>query len=128
MPKHAVKVKTGPAGAGAYSQIIRAGDFVYLSGQAPLDPSSNELVGTTIEEQTTRVLENIKLLLADAGAQMKDVIKLTVHLSDMASRAGFNAVSDSYFPDPKPVRTLVGSSLVFKGMLVYVEVIAYIGS
>jgi 2-iminobutanoate/2-iminopropanoate deaminase len=126
MPKHAVHVKNGPQPGGAYSPVLRVGDFVFVSGQAPIDPASNEIVGTTIEEQTARTLENIKLLLAAAGAEMSDVVKATVHLSDMALFDRYNTVYASYFPDPKPVRTTVGSQL--DGFMVEIDVIAYLGA
>ena len=123
MPKHAVQVTNGPQPGGAYSPILRVGDFIFVSGQAPIDPATNEIVGTTIEEQTARTLDNIKLLLAAAGAEMSDVVKATVHLSDMALFDRYNAV---YVPDPKPVRTTVGSQL--DGFMVEIDVIAYLGA
>jgi 2-iminobutanoate/2-iminopropanoate deaminase len=106
--------------------VLRAGDFIFVSGQAPIDPASNEIVGTTIEEQTARTIENVRLLLEAAGAQLSDVVKATVHLSDMALFDRYNTVYASYFPDPKPVRTTVGSQL--DGFMIEIDVIAYIGS
>jgi 2-iminobutanoate/2-iminopropanoate deaminase len=125
MPKQAITVPNGPKPGGAYSPILRVGDFIFVSGQAPVDPSTDEIVGTTIEEQTARTLDNIKLLLAAAGADMSHVVKATVHLSDMALFDRYNAVYASYFPDPKPVRTTVGSQL--DGFMVEIDVIAYVG-
>ncbi len=126
MPKQVVHVANGPQPGGAYSPILRVGDFIFVSGQAPIDPTTNEIVGDTIEEQTARTLENIKLLLAAAGAEMSDVVKATVHLSDMALFDRYNAVYATYFPDPKPVRTTVGSQL--DGFMVEIDVIAYLGA
>ncbi len=125
MPKQAITVPNGPKPGGAYSPILRVGDFIFVSGQAPVDPSTDEIVGTTIEEQTARTLDNIKLLLAAAGVDMSHVVKATVHLSDMALFDRYNAVYASYFPDPKPVRTTVGSQL--DGFMVEIDVIAYVG-
>ena len=125
MPKQAITVPNGPKPGGASSPILRVGDFIFVSGQAPVDPATDEIVGTTIEEQTARTLDNITLLLAAAGADMSHVVKATVHLSDMALFDRYNAVYASYFPDPKPVRTTVGSQL--DGFMVEIDVIAYVG-
>ncbi|MCL4289414.1 MAG: Rid family detoxifying hydrolase [Thermoleophilia bacterium] len=121
------EIRTGGAAApgGAYSQGIRAGDFVYVSGQGPIDPASGEVVGATIEEQTERTLENVKAILEAAGASMADAVKATVHLSDLALFDRYNEVYLRYFPDPKPVRTTVGSQLL--GIMVEIDVVAYVG-
>ena len=125
MPKQLVHVEHGPPPGGAYSPCLRAGDFIFVAGQGPIDPATGQVVGTTIEEQTERVLENIALLLAAAGASMADVVKATVHLSDLSLFARYNQVYARYFPDPKPVRTTVGSQLL--DILVEIDVIAYVG-
>ncbi|MFM2310378.1 MAG: hypothetical protein RLY87_2500 [Chloroflexota bacterium] len=126
MPKQAITVKNGPQPGGAYTPILRVGDFLFVSGQVAVDPATDEIVGDTIEEQTKRTLENLKLLLAAAGAGLDDVVKATVHLSDMADFDGFNAVYAGYFNDPKPARTTVGSNL--GGLLIEIDVIAYLGA
>jgi 2-iminobutanoate/2-iminopropanoate deaminase len=126
MAKQEITTVGGAQPVGAYSQGLRAGDFVYVSGQGPLDPETGKLTGTTIEEQTTRTLENVKAILAAAGATMADVVKATVHLSDLDLFDGYNAVYASYFPDPKPTRTTVGSALLM-GILVEIDVVAYLG-
>lgn len=126
MPKHAVLVKNGPRPGGAYSPILRVGDFLFVSGQVAIDPSTDEIVGSTIEEQTTRTIENLKLLLNAAGAQLDDVVKATVHLADMDDFDGFNDVYKTYFNDPRPARTTVGSQL--GGLLIEIDVIAYLGA
>lgn len=110
---------------GAYSPAIRAGDFIFVSGQVPRDPATGQIVGTTIEEQTQRVLENIKAILEAGGARLADVVKVSAHLSNLADFDGFNKVYASYFPDPKPARTTVGSQLL--GFLVEIDAIAYVG-
>jgi len=121
------EIRTGEAAApgGAYSQGLRAGDFVYVSGQGPIDPATGEIVGETIEEQTARTLENVKAILAAAGASMADVVKSTVHLSDLSLFPRYNEVYAGYFPDPKPVRTTVGSALL--GIMIEIDVVAYVG-
>ncbi len=125
MPKQQITTEGAPQPRGAYSQGLRAGDFVYVAGMAGFDPVSGELAGETIEEQTARTLENIKAILESAGATMADVVKSTVHLSDLSLFPRYNAVYAQYFPDPKPVRTTVGSQL--PGILVEIDVVAYLG-
>ena len=123
MAKQQITTDAAPKPAGAYSQGIRAGDFVYVAGQGPSTPDGHK--GETIEEQTRQVLENVKAILEAEGATMADVVKVTVHLSDLAHFRQFNAVYAEYFPDPKPVRTTVGSQLA--NILVEIDVVAYTG-
>ncbi|MDQ2690871.1 MAG: Rid family detoxifying hydrolase [Chloroflexota bacterium] len=125
MPKQQIKTQTGAAPVGAYSQGLRAGDFIFVSGQGPLDPQTGKVVGETIEEQTRRVLDNIKAILEAGGASMADVVKVTAHLSDLALFERYNKVYATYFPDPKPTRTTVGSQLM--GILVEIDALAYVG-
>lgn len=125
MAKRQITTASGASPAGAYSQGIRAGDFVFVSGQGPLDPATGEIVGETIEEQTERTLENVKAILEAAGATLADAVKSTVHLSDLSLFSRFNEVYASYFPEPKPARTTVGSELL--GIMVEIDVIAYLG-
>ena len=125
MTKQRIQSASAPAPAGAYSPGLRVGDFVFVAGQGPLDPATGEIVGDTIEEQTARTLENVKAILEAAGATMADVVKATVHLSDLSLFQRYNAVYTTYFPEPKPVRTTVGSQLL--GIMVEIDVIAYVG-
>ena len=126
MPKQQLGIdsNTSPA-TSPYSPGLRVGDFVFVSGQVPRDPATGKIVGETIEEQTKQVLENIKAILAAGGANMADVVKVTAHLSDLALFERYNKVYVTYFPDPKPTRTTVGSQLL--GFLVEIDVIAYVG-
>jgi len=124
MGKQRISTTTGAQPVGAYSQGLRAGDFVFVSGQGPLDPKTGKVVGDTIEEQTARVLENIKAILEAGNASMADVVKVSAHLSDMSLFERYNRVYASYFPDPKPTRTTVGSQL--PGILVEIDAIAYV--
>jgi len=125
MSKQQISTNTGATPVGAYSQGLRVGDFLFVSGQGPLDPATGKIVGGTIEEQTARVLENIKAILEAGGATMADVIKVSAHLSDLSNFAAYNKVYASYFPDPKPTRTTVGSQL--PGIMVEIDAIAYVG-
>ncbi len=126
MPKVQIQTSNAPTPVGSYSQGLKVGDLVFVAGQGSIDPVTQKVIGVTIEEQTTQTLSNIKAILAEAGATMGDVVKATVHLSDLALFGRFNAVYSSYFPDPKPVRTTVGSQL--PGILVEIDVIAYVGN
>ena len=80
MSKQQISTRSGASPIGAYSQGLRVGDFIFVSGQGPLDPATGQIVGETIEEQTARVLENIKAILAAGGATMADVVKVSAHI------------------------------------------------
>ena len=125
MPKVQIQTSNAPMPVGPYSQGLKVGDFVFVAGQGSIDPVTQKVIGETIEEQTAQTLENLKVILAQAGATLGDVVKATVHLSDLALFSRFNVIYASYFPDPKPVRTTVGSQL--PGILVEIDVIAYVG-
>lgn len=109
--------------AGPYSQGLKAGNMVFTAGQGGADPATGKLA-PDIASQTRQALENIKAILAEGGASMSDVVKATVHLSDMDNFDAFNAVYETYFPLPRPVRTTVESGL--GGMLVEIDVIAVV--
>ena len=124
MNKEAIYGKSGVKPAGPYSPAVRAGDFVYVSGQLPINPATQQLAGPSIEEQTRQVMENIKGLLEAAGCGMQDVVKCGVHLTDLALFPHFNAVYGQYFDDPRPARTTVQSGLI-NNCLVEVDAIAW---
>jgi 2-iminobutanoate/2-iminopropanoate deaminase len=126
MPKQQLKIESSAASAPSpYSPGLRVGDFVFVSGQVPRDPATGKIVGETIEEQTKQVLENIKAILEAGGATLADVVKVSAHLTDLSLFDGYNKVYVTYFPDPKPTRTTVGSQLL--GFLVEIDAIAYVG-
>jgi 2-iminobutanoate/2-iminopropanoate deaminase len=125
MPKQQIRTTSGASPIRPYSQGLRVGDFLFVSGQGPLDPATGKIVGETIEEQTACVLENIKVILEAGGATMADVVKVSAHLSDLGLFDRYNKVYATYFPDPKPTRTTVGSQLL--GILVEIDAIAYVG-
>jgi 2-iminobutanoate/2-iminopropanoate deaminase len=124
MPKRVVELPVHlPPPRGAYSAVIRAGDFVYVSGQSARDRDL-KIVGHTIEDQTRKTIENIAEMLNAAGARWEDVVKSTVHLSDLRYFPRYDAVYAEIVPSPRPVRTTVGSVLA-QDILVEIDVVAY---
>ncbi|HKG93517.1 MAG TPA: Rid family hydrolase [Gemmatimonadaceae bacterium] len=114
-----------PAPAGAYSPAIRAGDFVFVSGQVPKNPATGELEGDDIRAQTRRVLEKLRLTLEAAGASLDDIVSITAYLQDENDWGAFNEVYGATFRPPYPTRTTVGAGL--RGVLVEVSAVAYVG-
>lgn len=128
MSKYEIQSTRGAPPQGAYSQGWRAGDFIFVTGTGPNDPVTGRLVGDTIEQQTEQTIENMSAILAADGASLRDVVKVTVHLSDTSLFARYNAVYAGRFAKPYPVRTTVGSNLGHSpGMLVEMDCIAYVG-
>ncbi|MBI1353204.1 MAG: deaminase [Acidobacteria bacterium] len=114
-----------PAPQGPYSHAVKAGGFIYVSGQAALDPQTNKFVIGTVAEETRRTIENIKSILAGAGADLGDVIKCSVFLSDIRDFAEMNEVYNEYFGAAKPARTTVNAVLPGKGIKVEIDCVAY---
>ena len=112
-----------PAAIGPYSQAVKAGAFLYLSGMMPIDPATGLLAPEDIRLQAKRIMENIDALLSAAGYEEKDVVKTTCFLSDMGNFAAFNEVYAEYFTH-KPARSCVAVKALPKNALVEVEVIA----
>jgi 2-iminobutanoate/2-iminopropanoate deaminase len=126
MAKYVIQSKQSAPPQGAYSQGWRAGDFVFVTGTGPIDAKTGKLVGESIEEQTEQTISNLESVLAADNASLADVVKVTVHLSDTALFARYNAVYARRFSPPYPVRTTVGSDLkVLAGMLIEADCIAY---
>ncbi|MCC6441890.1 MAG: deaminase [Armatimonadetes bacterium] len=123
--KQPISSDKAPKAMGAYTPAIKVGDFIFVSGQGPLDPATNKVIEAGIEEQTARTLENIKAILEAAGASMADVVKVAAHLEHISDFQAFNKVYATYFPDPKPARTTVQSGLL--NILVEIDAIAYVG-
>jgi len=113
-----------PAPVAAYSQAIACGGFLFCSGQIPLDPKTGEMVAGGIEEQTQRVLDNLKAVLAAAGASLADVVKTTVYLADFSEFQAMNAVYVRAFPTDPPARASIGVSALPRGAKVELEAIA----
>jgi len=128
MTRQKINVNWKAAPVGPFSHAIRAGDFIYVSGQGPIDQETGKIVGDTIEEQTALVLENIKTILETGGASLEDVVKANAYLSDIANFQRFNKVYASYFDETKPARTTIGCQPPIEGILIEIEVVAYVGS
>ena len=125
--KEVIKTDKAPAAIGPYSQGYKAGDYIFVSGQGPLDPQTGKVKGDTIEEQTRQTLENIKAILQANGASMKDVVKVTVVLTDLSNFKPMNEVYKTFFSEPFPARITYGASLALTRMLVEIDAIAYVG-
>ena len=113
-----------PPPKGPYSPAVRAGDFVYVSGQVPRDPTTGELAGPDVATQTRAVLSNLQRVLEQAGAGLADVISVTVFLARADDWGTMNGVYTEYFRPPYPTRTTVGAEL--RGILVEVNAVAYL--
>lgn len=112
-----------PAPKGAYSPAVRAGDFIYVSGQVPRDAISGEIVGDDVRSQTRQVLRNVERTLAAAGATLTDIVSVTAYLSSSDLWTDFNDEYKSIMSPPYPARTALGCDL--RGILVEITVVAY---
>ena len=119
-----VSTPDAPQAIGPYSQAIRAGQFLFLSGQIPLDPVSGEVVAGDVRAQTRRVLDNISGVLAAAGVSMDAVVKTTVFLIDLADFTAMNEVYATAFQEPAPARSTVQVSRLPRDVRVEIEVVA----
>lgn len=115
-----------PAAIGPYSQAIKAGNTVYVSGQIPIDPATGEFAGEDIATQTRQSLTNIKNILAAAGTDMSKVVKTTVLLADIADFGAMNEVYAEFFTEPYPARAAFQAAAIPKGAKVEIEAIAVI--
>jgi 2-iminobutanoate/2-iminopropanoate deaminase len=125
--KTAVSTTDAPAAIGPYTQAVRVGDMLFTSGQIPIDPKTGNLVAGGIVEQTTRVLENLKAVLAAAGIDFVHVVKTTVYLKDMKDFAAMNEVYARYFATPgatPPARSTVQVAALPKDAMVEIDCVA----
>ena len=122
--KNIVFTADAPAAIGPYSQAVKAGDTLYLSGQIGMNPATGELVSADVKEQTAQALKNMKAVLAAAGATTDTVVKTTVFLTDMADFQAVNAVYAETFASDAPARSCVAVAALPKGARVEVEAIA----
>ena len=124
--KRKISTPNAPVAIGPYSQAVKAGDFLYVSGQIPLSPATGEIVGTTIEEQTEQVFANLQAILTAAGMTFDDVVKATVLLSDIANFGAVNTIYGKYFNgEVLPARAAFAVKDLPKGAMVEIELVAY---
>ena len=123
MNKKAIHTDSAPGAIGSYSQAIQSGNFVFLSGQIPLDPATMEIVSGDFEGRARRVFDNLKAVAEAAGGTLDQIVKLTVYLTDLDNFATVNAVMAEYFDEPYPARAALGVASLPKGADVEAEAI-----
>jgi reactive intermediate/imine deaminase len=127
MEKKIIQTPKAPAAIGTYSQAVRVGDTVYISGQIGLDPSSM-LLAEGIDGEIERVLENLSAVAQAAGGSLADVVKLNVYLADLGHFAKFNEAMSRYFVEPYPARAAVGVAALPRGALVEADAVMVLAS
>ncbi len=128
MSRTIITTDKAPAPVGPYSQAVRAGDFLFLSGSIAIDPATGQLKIDNIEEETKLVMNNMKAVLDEAGATLKQVAKVTIFLRDMNDFTAVNGVYAKYFTEEPPARACVQAARLPKDVNVEIECIAYLGS
>ncbi|HEY2686248.1 MAG TPA: RidA family protein [Steroidobacteraceae bacterium] len=123
MSKQIISTPNAPAAIGTYSQAVKVGNTIWVSGQIPLDPATKELVTGDMEAQVRRVFENLKAIVVAAQATLEQVVKVNVFLTDLANFALVNKVMAEYFREPYPARAAVGVASLPRGAQVEVECI-----
>ena len=127
MSRQIIHTEHAPQAIGTYSQAVRVGDTVYLSGQVPLDPASMQLVSGDIEAQIRRVFENLKAVAEAAGGSLAQAVKMNVYLTDLKHFARVNEVMAQYCSQPYPARAAVGVAQLPRGAEVEIECILHLG-
>jgi 2-iminobutanoate/2-iminopropanoate deaminase len=122
-----ITTQAAPAAIGPYSQAIRAGGFLFVSGQIPLDPSTGALVGGDVRAQARRVLDNLSGILQAAGGSLDHVVKTTVFLADMADFPAMNEVYATFFTAAAPARATVQVSRLPRDVRIEIDAVAYLG-
>lgn len=125
MEKAVIATEKAPAAIGPYSQAIRMGNMVFLSGQIPLHPATGEMVKGDIKAQTRQVLENVKCILEAAGSSLDQVAKTTIFMKDLNDYAAVNAVYQEFFPNKPPARAAIQAARLPRDAGVEIETIAF---
>jgi len=123
MTKEAIHSDGAPSAIGTYSQAIRAGQFVFMSGQIPLDPATMEIVDGDFEARARRVFDNLKSVAEESGGSLDQIVKLTIYLTDLDNFVTVNSVMADYFHKPYPARAALGVASLPKGADVEAEAI-----
>ena len=121
MAKQVIFSENAPAAIGPYSQAVRAGNTVYLSGQIPLVPATMEIVSEDVAEQTTQVFKNLQAVCEAAGGSLKDIVKLNIYMTDLGNFATVNEVMTQFFAQPYPARAALGVRALPKDVAVEIE-------
>jgi reactive intermediate/imine deaminase len=127
MSRQSIHTDRAPQAIGTYSQAVRAGDTVYLSGQVPFDPATMQLVTGDIETQARRVFENLKAVAEAAGGSLGHAVKLTIFLTDLANFAKVNEVMATYFAKPYPARSTIGVASLPRSAQIEIECVLHLG-
>ena len=127
MSRQIIHTPNAPQAIGPYSQAVRAGDTVYLSGQIPLDPKTMQLVSGDIEAEIRQVFENLKAVAEAAGGTLAHAVKVNVFLTDLANFAKVNDIMASYCSQPYPARAAIGVAQLPRGARVEIECVLYLG-
>lgn len=125
--KQIIATNNAPAAIGTYSQAVRAGNTVYLSGQIPLDPATMQMDNATIEAEVDRVFRNLRAVCEAAGGGLADIVKLNVFLTDMANFPVVNQIMGQYFSEPYPARAAIGVAQLPRGARVEMDGILVLG-
>ena len=123
----AIRTDDAPSAIGPYSQAVRAGSMLFISGQIPLDPATGEVVDGDIAAQTKRVMDSLDAILRAAGADFSQVVRTTIFLTDLRNFGQVNEVDGSYFGDPQPSRATLQVAALPKGVGVEIDAIAHLG-
>lgn len=126
MNKVIISTDNAPAAIGPYSQAVKVGGTVYLSGQIPLNPNDMEIVSESFSEQAEQVFKNLAAVAKAAGANLSNAVKLTVYLTDLNNFAGLNEVMSNYFSEPYPARAAIEVSALPKGALIEIDAVLYL--
>ncbi len=126
MKKEIISTENAPKAIGPYSQAVKAGNFMFISGQIPLDPKTGDLVSESIEDQAKQVLNNIKSICKAAGYSLDDIVKISIFLTDLGNFAIVNEVMKEYFAEPYPARATVEVSGLPLGVNIEIEAIVLI--
>ncbi|WP_067221192.1 RidA family protein [Marinomonas gallaica] len=121
MAKQVIFSENAPAAIGPYSQAVRAGNTVYLSGQIPLVPETMEVISDDVADQTTQVFKNLQAVCEAAGGSLKDIVKLNIYMTDLGNFALVNEVMTKFFVEPYPARAALGVRALPKGVAVEIE-------
>ena len=127
MPRQPVHTDKAPAAIGPYSQAVRAGDTVYLSGQTPIDPATGDLVAGDIKAQARRAFDNLKAVCEAAGGTMDDIVRVGLYLTDLSQFGEVNAVMAEYFSQPYPARSTIEVSALPRGARFEVDAVMALG-